>query len=124
MRFLIQLILIGILAYISQFILPWWTVIIAAGLGGMIIKSKGFTAFGAGFLGVAILWFIQMYFIDSANESLLATKVSAIFTLNSAFLLMIISAIIGGLAGGFGALTGKLFRDLFKKKKEVYSVYT
>jgi hypothetical protein len=36
----------------------------------------------------------------------------------------LVTALIGGVSGGFGALTGKVLGDLFKKKKESYSVYT
>ena len=97
---------------------------IAAFLGSLIFRIKGFASFSAGFVAVAILWFIQMFIIDSANESILSIQVSAIFGLNSSFLMMLISSLVGGIAGGFSALTGKLFGDLFKRKKEVYSVYT
>lgn len=124
MKFIAQIIITGILVFLGQYILPWWGVFIAAFLGGLIFRIKGFPSFIAGFLAVFILWFTQIYLLDAANESLLSEKVSAIFKLSSPFMLMIVSSLIGGLAGGFSALTGKLFGSLFKKKKEVYSVYT
>ena len=55
MKFIIQLILIAVLAYLGQLIGSWWIVFIAAGLGGLLIKTKGAATFFAGFLGVALL---------------------------------------------------------------------
>ncbi len=121
MKFIVQLILITLFTFLAQYFLPWWTLFFTAGIAGAIIKTKGLPTFLAGFMAIAGLWFIQIYFIDAANESLLSTKVAAIFTLNSAMQLMLISSLIGGICGGFAALTGKLFADIFKKKKRRYS---
>ena len=123
MKFIAQLILIAIFTYLVQLFLPWWGLFITAGIVGALITSNGFSTFMAGFIAVAGLWFWQIYFIDAANESLLSTKVAAIFTLSSPVQLMIISSILGGICGGFAALTGKLFTDIFKKKKKRYPVY-
>ena len=110
--------------YLAQFVLPWWGVFPAAGLAGLLVPNKGAATFAAGLLGVALLWFGQVYLIDAANESILSSKVAGIFGLSSSLLLMLATSAIGGIAGGFAALTGKLFRDLFKKKQERYSVYS
>ena len=123
MKFIAQLILIAIFTYLIQFFLPWWGLFIAAGIVGALIPANGFSTFMAGFIAVAGLWFWQIYFIDAANESLLSTKVAAIFTLSSPLQLIIISSILGGICSGTAALTGKLFIDIFKKKKKRYPVY-
>ena len=124
MKFFSQIILVMLFAYLAQFVLPWWGVFPAAGLAGLLVPNKGAATFAAGLLGVALLWFGQVYLIDAANESILSSKVAGIFGLSSSLLLMLATSAIGGIAGGFAALTGKLFRDLFKKKQERYSVYS
>ena len=123
MKFIAQLILIAFLTFLGQYFLPWWGLFFIAGIVGAVIKTKGFPTFMAGFMAIAGLWFIQIYFIDTANESILSTKVAAIFTLSSPMQLMLISSLIGGICGGFAALAGNLFADIFKKKKKRYSVY-
>ncbi len=123
MKFIAQLILIVLLTILAQYFLPWWGLFFTAGIVGAFIPIKGFSTFLAGFIAIAGLWFLQIYLIDAANESLLSTKVAAIFTLSSAMQLMLISSLIGGICGGFAALTGKLFADIFKKKKRHYPVY-
>jgi hypothetical protein len=37
---------------------------------------------------------------------------------------MLVAALVGGLCGGFSALTGKFLADLLKKKKISHSVYS
>ena len=124
MKFLIQLILIAVLAYLGQLLGPWWIVFIAAGLVTALLKSKGGAAFFAGFLGVALLWFLQALAIDMANESILSAKVAQLFSLNSSMLIILVTALVGGICGGFGSLTGSMLGKLFEKKKESHSVYS
>jgi hypothetical protein len=119
MKALFELILVIALSYLAQFFLPWWGVIIAAAFAGLIINNKGGISFLMGFFGVAILWFLQAYMIDSANESILSEKVAGIFTLSSGFMMMIITALIGGICGGLGALAGKFGGDVFRSDKKV-----
>lgn len=124
MKFVIQLILVVVLSWIGQFIGPWWVLFIAAGLSSMVVKSSGITSFFAGFFGVAIQWFFQTLFIDMANESILSTRIAQLFSLNSSFLLMLITALIGGFCGGFGALTGNQLVRIFERPKQKHSVYS
>jgi hypothetical protein len=124
MKFIIQFLLISLFTYLGQFFLPWWGLFVTTAAVSSLISTKGFTTFLAGFIGVAVLWFLQIYLIDSANDSLLSTKVAAIFSLSSPMQLMLVSSLIGGICGGFAALTGKLFADIFKKKRKTHSVYT
>ena len=123
MKFIAQLILIALFTYLGQYFLPWWGLFFAAGIVGAVMPTKGFPTFLAGFIAIAGLWFLQIYLIDTANESLLSTKVAAIFTLDSPMQLMLVSSLVGGICGGFAALTGKLFASIFKKDRKRHPVY-
>ncbi len=124
MKFIIQLILIALFTYFGQFFLPWWGLFFMAGIVGMMVPSKGFATFLAGFFAIGFLWFLQVSLIDSANDSILSTKVAAIFTLSSPIQLMLVTSLIGGICGGFGALTGTFLAGILKKKKEEHTVYS
>lgn len=124
MKFLIQLVLIVFLTYLVQFIGLWWVVFISAGLIGLSVPNKGFSTFLAGFFGVGLLWLVQAYVIDMANESILSSRIAELFTLSSSLQIILITALVGGICGGFGALTGKLLGEAFKKKKERHTVYS
>jgi cell division protein FtsX len=64
--------------------------------------NKSYLSFAAGFLGIAILWLGMAYYIDSSTHSILTEKVNKLLPLNS----FLLTALIGGLIGGFSALTG------------------
>ena len=123
MKFFIQLILVVLLTYLLQLFLPWWIIFVSAGVAGIIIGNKGFSAFTAGFLGVGLLWFAQAYFIDQANASVLSSKVAELFTLSSSMKLMLATAVVGAICGGFGTLTGHFLGGVLKKDKKHGAVY-
>lgn len=109
MKFLIQFIAILFFAHLLDLFMPWYCIALAAFLIGFILKSK--FNFLAGFLAIAALWTFNAWLVDSSSTSDLATRVGQIFSLNSASLLYLVMAFIGGLVGGFAALTGSLMRE-------------
>lgn len=122
-RFIVQLILVVAFSYGAQFIMPWWGVIIASALAGMIVNTKPFSAFLSGFIGLGALWFFLAYTIDAANHSLLSGKVATILGLDAGFQLILITTFLGAIIGGSSALTGNYFISIFKKTKINRSPY-
>jgi hypothetical protein len=117
MRFLIKAILIAVLAYFGADFLPWYGVVLAAFVGSVFIKSNNLVAFISGFVGIGLLWFTMAWLIDYETGSILTDKVAKIFSLPSGLLLVVITGFIGGIVGGFGALTGNSFRQIFEGRK-------
>lgn len=113
MRFFLQLILIAILAYVLELFLPWYSLAIAAFVIGFALNSNA--NFLAGFLAIALLWFIAAWMIDHASTSDLADRVALIFPVKQKWLLFLVTAVIGGSVGGFAALTGSLLRKRRRK---------
>jgi hypothetical protein len=109
-KVLVKIIFIAALAYLLQNVFAWWVIVLAAAMINFIIYSKGLSSFVSGFLGIGFLWFFTALLTDINTDSILTEKVAAIFSLPSATLLVVVTAIIGGLAGGFGGLTGSLLR--------------
>ena len=119
MKFVIKLILIIVLCYLLQLILPFWVVAIVAFLVNLAIKSNGWSSFFSGFLGVALLWFLVASGIDSRTESILTHRVAELFSLSN-FLLTVVTAVIGGLVAGMGGLTASMLQAQSKKSKSKY----
>ena len=117
MKFLIKLIVISIFTYAFEQFLPWWSIAIAAFLGGIIFKTKGINAFLAGALGVGLVWLWVAWRIDYETNSILTIKIAGIFQLENKNLLIAITVLLGSLIGAFSAWTGYNFRSLFEKKK-------
>lgn len=107
MKFIYQVIITALMAFVLQSFLPWWTLAIAAAGVGYYYGNKGFLSFFAGFLGVGLLWLGMAIFIDVSTQSILTEKINRILPLNS----FVLTVLIGGLVGGFAALTGALIKS-------------
>jgi hypothetical protein len=114
MKFLIQLIAIIATAFVLELFLPWWCIAVAAFLIGYLLKSNA--NFLAGLLGIALLWAMKAWMLDASAAAPLAERVAAIFSLNKNTLLLV-TAVIGGLVGGFAAMSGAALK---KDKRSYY----
>ena len=101
---------------LSQF-LPWWSVMIASFLTSLLISLKRSAVFFVPFLAIALLWMVQAYLLSSTNDFILAKKIAVLLPLQgNAFLLIIVTGIIGGIASGISGIYGKQCISLFGKK--------
>src|SRR5215210_1569071 len=104
MKVLVAMILTALLSFIGGLYLPWWNIAIAACISILLIPISSGKAFLSGFLGVFVLWALLAWWIDIKNEGILSKRVAEIFPLGgSSFLLILVTAFIGALVGGFGA---------------------
>ena len=112
MKFIVQVVLIAAASYVAEMFFPWWTVVLCAFLVNLFIPTKGLNAFLSGFLGVGLLWLIAAWLIDQDTNSILTARVAELLYLGEPFLLVVVTGVLGGILGGFGALTGSLLRNL------------
>ncbi|MEM9847123.1 MAG: hypothetical protein AAF847_04485 [Bacteroidota bacterium] len=112
---LIQFGLTFVLAYLVQLFLPWWSLIVVAGVVALFFQYKyAVTSFFVGLLAVALGWFLLAFFVTNTPENqVLVGRMGELFGGFSRMNLIITSATIGGIMGGLGALTGTLGRKLF-----------
>lgn len=107
--------LIALLSFILQYFLPWWIIaIVAFGLAFWKGSSAG-KAFLAGFLAIIVVWAAMATFTHIRTDGILTSKIAALFNLPVSALLIVVTAIIGGLVGGIAALSGFYTRQLFIK---------
>lgn len=113
MKFSILLISIVVLGYLSQFFFPWWAIVPIAFIGGMVLAKNGPHAFTAGFLAIFLLWAAQSLWMSSANQGILADKMGVLLGGLPGGALPWVSALVGGILSGLGALSGFLGRRAF-----------
>lgn len=113
MRFTLQVLVILILASIFELLLPWWSIAIAAFLGGLTFRTN--LNFLAGFVGIAALWLLMALIIDLSAAAPLTQRVADIFMGISTTTLLLVTATIGGLVGGFASMAGSALRKPKKK---------
>lgn len=108
MKFLIPALFTMVLGALLQYFFPWWTVAIGAFVVAFLFDHKGFPSFAVGFLSIALLWLGYALIIDVSTQSILTEKLDRLLPINS----LVLTPLLGGLAGGMGALTGSLFRKI------------
>lgn len=114
MKFIVAIVLHAFLAFAiglySQF--PWWLFIATSGVVSFFIAQTPAKSFFAGFIGLAALWAGLATGKDLANAHLLSSKVAQILPLGGSYVtLIVVTAVVGGLLGGFAALTGAYLRS-------------
>lgn len=113
MKFLISVLLTSILSLCACFYLPWWSIAIAAFIVAILIPQRPGRAFLTGFLALLLLWAGLCLWIDMRNEHLLSKKIAFLLSLGGSYILVIIlSALIGALVAGFGAMSGSTLRRI------------
>lgn len=114
MRIFLYITMLVLLGFGGSQVMPWWIVVVLAGLLAMLIKLKPTTSFLAGFLGVALLWGGYATYLDVLNEGVLSSRIGEMFGGLNSVLLILATAIFGGLLGGLGGLSGHFARKLIE----------
>lgn len=112
MKFFTAIILTGLLAFTGGLWLPWWSIALASFLIAILIHQKAGKAFLAGAIGIFIFWGGLAWWIDINNNSILSKKIAEILPLGGhSGLLIMVTAMIGALVAGLGALSGSYLRS-------------
>lgn len=105
--------IILILSLVSGYFLPWWLVAVIAFLAALFLGKTSGQSFWSGFGGVFAAWAIIALIKSIPNDNILAQRVAKLFQLPNWILILLITAVIGGLVGGMSALSGILIKKAF-----------
>lgn len=108
--------IILILSFASGYFLPWWVVAIAAFLAAFFIGKTSGRSFWSGFAAVFIVWTVLALFKSIPNDNIMAKRMAEVLPLHNWVLLLLLTALIGGLVGGMAALSGVLLKKAFAKQ--------
>ena len=118
MKFGISLLLIIVVSFAAGLYLPFWSVSLVSFLVAVFIYQKPGMAYLAGFLGILLLWGALAWWIDVQNDSILSHRMATLFPLGgSSTLLILVSAVVGAIIGGLGALSGSFLRRYIDERK-------
>ena len=104
--------LIVLLAAGLQMVLPWWSaVMLAFGLCFGWAQS-GRTAFLVGFVGLGLSWLGPAAWLAHQNNGLLAHRMAQLLPLGGSVpVLVLVTTLVIGLAGGLAGLAGRWLRE-------------
>ena len=114
MNFVRLFLIIAVLGFVFQLVLPWWSLAMVSFVAAFGLAKNAGSAFWSGFLGIGLGWLLLSGIYHIRNAGLLSAKVATLFTLPNAALLPLVTALVGALTGGLAALSGLLFRNLIK----------
>ncbi|MEM7036331.1 MAG: hypothetical protein AAF570_05065 [Bacteroidota bacterium] len=109
--------IVVVLAFVMEQFLPWWSIAIAAGLAGVAFSGHLGRSFLGGFLGVALLWLVLALMMSAGSDSDLPAKFAQLLPGGlGPTALLLITAVVGGLVGGFASMSGDALRSGFFSK--------
>ncbi|MEO7313341.1 MAG: hypothetical protein ABIX01_23355 [Chitinophagaceae bacterium] len=113
MKFIVTVLLTGLLAFALGGYLDWWSIAIAAFVVAALIPQRPLLAWLSGFLGLFLLWGGLSFLINEKNGGVFAAKVATVLQVGGhAMLLMFITAFVAALVAGFAALSGSYLRKV------------
>ncbi|MEX0724612.1 MAG: hypothetical protein WD053_12065 [Gracilimonas sp.] len=108
--------LILVTAFLLNLFLPWWSIAIPGLVFGYLFNERALPSFGWGFLALFLLWAGQALYIHFANEAILSTRIAEMLSVGSPLLVVLITAVIGGLVSGLATLTSSLMKETPKSR--------
>jgi len=99
-----------IASFLLQMFLPWWVIIIISFATCGLIGKTGRISFWEPFLAIILLWIGMALYQSFPNHHVLATRVAEMLGVKLWYLVLLITALIGGLAAGICGYCGYHFR--------------
>ncbi|MEO6405515.1 MAG: hypothetical protein ABIY51_13240 [Ferruginibacter sp.] len=114
MKFLIAFLLTALLSFVACLYLPWYSIAIVAFLVALLVRQHAGKAYLAAFLALFVLWAGISAWLNNANDSILAHRISLlVIKTDNPIMLIVITGLLGAVVAGFAALSGSL---LLKRK--------
>lgn len=114
----LALFFILIVGNVSHFFGPWWAVALVAAVAVLLFPMGPARALAVGTAAGSMLWWLTALWINSTNGGMMAAKVGQVFQGVQALQLLSATALLGGLLGGLGALTGAYGRALLAPRDQ------
>lgn len=127
---MIQILLIAVVSLLAQLVLPWWSIAIVAfaicywrgaAFRGTASRSVGAgSAFLHGFMGVALVWLGYAVLVHFRTDGVFTGRMSQLlFKADAPALLVLATAVLGGLVGGLSGLAGYSVRQAIGNRPAV-----
>lgn len=100
---------------ILQFFLPWWIIVVVSFGMSLVLAHHVKESFFNGFISISILWCIACLVQSIPNEQILAVRIAQMFHLSHAWILTLVTSVLGGCIAGISGLCGYYCRIFWVK---------
>ncbi|CAG5009392.1 hypothetical protein DYBT9275_04486 [Dyadobacter sp. CECT 9275] len=111
MNFLIIIITTAVL----QIFAPWWVIGLIPFLVHFWRPTSYSNTFLSSFGAIAMVWLAYGLYLHINSGGAMSDRIAQIFSLPNGLLMLAVSTLVGGLAGGFAGMAGFSVRSLFLK---------
>lgn len=118
MKATFALVLMIILGTIVSLFLPWWTIAIVCFAVGLTFLDKGTEAALIGFVSVFLIWGVMAIYKSFQNNFVLLDRMSELLPVHNPWLLLLATAVLGGLIGMLSAMSGVFLQTINEKPKK------
>jgi len=99
-----------IASFLLQLILPWWVIVIISFATCGLIGKTAKVSIWQPFFAIVLLWTGMALYKSLPNHNLLVSRVAEMFTLHTWWLILLISAVLGGFVAAISGYCGYHFR--------------
>ena len=95
----------------------WWWVMAVPFLYGLTFAGSGWRALRDAFLAAGLLWLGSAVFFYLAGSALIAGRMAGLFGLGQGWLMIIVTALVAGVAAAFAGTAGYSVKRILKKSR-------
>lgn len=106
-----------IASFLLQMILPWWIIVILSFATCGLIGKTAKLSLWQPFFAIALLWTGVALYQSLPNNNLLVSRVAEMFGLHAWWLVLLVSALLGGFVAAVSGYCGYQFRKAVLVKK-------
>lgn len=108
--------LVFIPALLASLVIPvWWSFSPFAFLASYWLGRTTARSFWKGFTGAGLAWLLLILYRSIPNDNILAGRMAAFFYLPHWSILILLSALLAGIIGGFSSVCGVLVKKAIQK---------
>lgn len=117
---MIQLLLIALISLLVQLVLPWWSIAVIAFAVCFWRSPNAGRAFLYGLAGVALVWLAYALLVHVRTDGIFTGRMSQLlFKADAPALMLLVTAVLGGLVGGLAGLAGHSTRQAVVNRPSV-----
>jgi len=114
---MIVFLIVLLASLLLQSFLPWWVIVIVSFLACAMLGKTSKQSLWASFFAILVLWAVVAVFKTQRNDHILVDRVAEMLGLTSAWLVMLITVVLGSFAAAVSGFCGYQFRKAIRADK-------